>query len=125
MKTVGRRMQSKQAVCSARGPMKILEEMNLGARQHLTAWEKRSARCLNARGEILDEVYGDQEGSRTTLLFQDRMVLKARPRKAIMDTGSELNGRKKKCLMKAVLACVAGDANRRMCEYFLKHCANE
>ena len=117
-------MQAKQRVCSALGPVKALEDMNLGQSQELSDVYKRNTCCRNGKGAIIEEVYGDEASARTALLFHDKPLAKGRAKKLVEDAGSCYNGFEKKCLVNAVLACVDGESRERMRDYFSKHCAN-
>ena len=109
MKTYGRRMQAKPRVSVSRNALQDLDDFNLCTTQHLSAEEKRTHCCRNARGAILEAIYADPSSSRTSFLFDDKTLAKPLVRKEIRDPGSQFHGWNNKCLMNAVLSCVSGD----------------
>ena len=80
-------MQAKTRVSVSRSALQVLEDFNLGARQDLSILEKRESCCRNAKGEVLEELYADPCGDRTSFLFGDRPVVKMRAGKQIIDPG--------------------------------------
>ena len=124
MKTYGRRMQAKPRVSVSHNALQNLEDFNLCTRQHLSAEEKRTHCCRNASGTILEEIYADHSGSRTSFLFGNKTPAKPLVRKEITDPGSQFHGWNNKCLMNAVLSCVSGDVYSYIEDRFRKKCSN-
>ena len=117
-------MQAKPRVAVSRGVLQVLEDFNLGARQDLGEFDKRQSCCRNAQGDILEEMYADPCGDRTSFLFPGKPVRNKRARQEISDPGSRFDGWNNKCLMNAVLSCVSGQTYSVVEATFQNACTN-